>query len=153
MAISNGILGYLGVKPEEYAQAQSLINAGIPSLRNADRLSYLSQADFAKRATAGNAGLKFLNGDAITPGGAGRQNQNTNGFSAGTAGGVQSSQMTSAPSTNTATPTNPQTNVTGPSNSAIVDALRQKPQRFEGFGMGLTPTGFNKTPNGLFQSI
>lgn len=63
----------------------------------------------------------------------------------------------------TVTPTMPSTTGTA-SNTAIVDALRQKPNRYQGLGMGLstnaaTPQtqnvelGKKQTPSGLFQSI
>lgn len=159
LGISNGVLGYLGVKPQQYQQARSLINAGVPSLNNADRLSGLTAADMAKRQAAGATGLTFLNGDALAQGTTGRQNISTPGFGTGGFGGVQSGPVVAS-----ATPTTP--NVT-PNTTAMVNALRQKPMRFEGLGMGLgtnaanpqatnvnlTSLGGKKTPSGLFQSI
>lgn len=156
--ISNGVLGYLGVKPTQYQQAQKLVAAGIPSLNNADRLSGLTSADMARRQAAGATGLTFLNGDAIAPGATGRQNVSTPGFGTGGFGGVQSGSL--APST---APNAPATPAAG--NAAIVSALRQKPQRFAGLGMGLgtnavnpqesitdpTKLNQNRLPNGLFQ--
>lgn len=159
-SISNGVLGFLGVNSNQYDQARKLYDAGVTSFNNADRLSYLSPEAMAKRQTAGNAGLTFLNGEAIAPGAAGIQNQNTPGFTSGTFGGVQAGQIP-APSQS---PDASQT-----STSAMVDALRQQPLRFGGYGLGInslagsSPSSQtanqvntlqqNKTPNGLFQSI
>lgn len=98
--ISNGVLGYLGVQPEQYDQARALVAAGVPSLNNADRLSGLSSTDLATRQQAANAGLTFLNGDALMPGGPGVQNQNTPGFyqpPEGAFGGVQSQPAAQLP--------------------------------------------------------
>lgn len=155
--MSNGVLGYLGVKPEQYTQARALMSAGVPSLNNADRLSGLSSADMAKRQAASTAGTQFLNGDALVSGGAGRQNTSTPGFQQFNFGGVQSSGMSPAP-TPAATPAPAQ-------NAAIVSALRQRPTRFAGYGMGVdtrttTPQAGNLTqlnksnlPSGLFQPV
>lgn len=133
--ISNGVLGYIGVKPEQYTQARNLISAGVPSLNNADRLSGFTAQDLAKRQAASNAGTTFLNGQSI-------MSPSAVGSDFGGVGGVQSS---GAPQS-AVQPAAQQANTIA-NNSAIVDALRQKPQRFAGFGMGA------KTPNGLFQSI
>lgn len=92
MAISNGVLGWLGVQPEQYDKARALVEAGVPSLNNADRLSGLSSTDLAARQQAANTGAMFLNGDALMPSGPGAQNQNTPTFyqpTNGTFGGVQ----------------------------------------------------------------
>lgn len=88
--ISDGVLGFLGVQPQQYDQARSLIAAGVPSLNNADRLSGIDSTTAANRQTASNAGVTYLNGDALVPGGAGVQNQNTPTFSPGGMGGIQS---------------------------------------------------------------
>lgn len=88
--ISDGVLGFLGVQPQQYDQARSLISAGVPSLNNADRLSGIDSTTAANRQAASTAGVTYLNGDALVPGGAGVQNQNTPTFSLGGMGGIQS---------------------------------------------------------------
>lgn len=80
------------------------------------------------------------------------------GGPSGTAGGTMGG-TTSKPNTGSTTQTNP--------NGALVDALRQKPNRYQGLGMGLgtgatlpqtktadlTKLGQSNTPSGLFQSV
>lgn len=178
MAISDGVLGMMGVKPEQYAQARALYDAGISSFQNADRLGYVTPEMRRRLEAASAKGLTYLNGDSLVPGGTGVQNQNAPTFympKNGVAGGIQndsrnynvpSTSTTPAVTTKPALPTGIGAIGSGtPSTPAIVDALRQKPQRFEGFGMGLganatTPQinstipvnapGFKK-PNGLFS--
>ena len=90
--LSPGVMGFLGVSPDQQQQAQQLVSAGVGSLNNANRLDYVSPEQRAILQNAANQGLTFLNGDALVPGGPGTQNQNTATFynpTSGTFGGVQ----------------------------------------------------------------
>lgn len=78
--LSDGVLGWLGVKPEQYQQARDLMDAGVASLNNSARLGYVSPETMAQRQAAADRGLTYLNGDALVPGGPGTQNPNTPTF-------------------------------------------------------------------------
>jgi len=70
---------------------------------------------------------------------------NTSGFQAGGTGAMRSPAPAPAPAPLGSGMAGVVANPATPSTPAIVDALRQKPQRFAGFGMGSTP---NKNPTG-----